>query len=261
MTPIRFASMLTILAVSTACKDDKQPGFISNTDSVGGDAGATSTESTSGGTTSAAGGTTSAAGGTTSAAGGTTSAAGGTTMATTAANSGGSTSIATTTIARCTEATTGELLLEHTASTGQPNALVGATKITAGSVASFNASDLDLKFCFSVVGSATLTAVSGMTIDYAAISGGTVNYINLTSTPLSVEATGEKNRYCIVFDVGSAAGASGVSVSGAAAVTYNWRFNEKGLDVSVMFDPRAKNAPELKAVLSGKVAACQVLAP
>lgn len=261
MTTARFASMLTVLAMSAACNDDKQSGFNPNANAVGGEAGAAASESTAGGATLAAGGTTSAAGGTTSAAGGTASAAGGTATATTTAISGGSTGVVTTTVARCTEATSGELLLEHTASTGQPNALVGATKVTAGSVASFNASDLDLKFCFSVVGSATLTAISGMTIDYAAISGGTVNYVNLTNTTLSLEALDEKNRYCIVFDVSSAAGASGVSVSGAASVTYNWRFNEKGLDVSVMFDPRAKNAPELKAVLSGKVAACQVLAP
>jgi hypothetical protein len=98
-----------------------------------------------------------------------------------------------------------------------------------------------------------------MTIDSASISGGGVNYVNLSGTTLTLESTNEANRYCIVFDVGSAAGSSGVTVSGAAAVTYNWRFSEKSVDVGLMFDPRPKNAPELKAVLSGGVAACQVV--
>lgn len=239
--------MLLSLVWLVACSDEDQSGLGGKNTATGGTASTTTDPSANGGAATTGGNTQLAA-------------AGGSTGNTTTGSDAGASSVAPPMVTtRCGDSTTGEVTLTHTPSSGQTNTIAGTTSITAGSLSSFSASELDLQFCFSVVGSVALTLTSGIIIDSASISGGGVNYVNLAGTALSLESTNEHNRYCIVFDVSAAAGASDVAVSGAAAVTYNWRFTEKSVDVGLLFDPRAKSAPELKAILNGNVAACQVV--
>ena len=247
MISFRIAWISTVLVVAWGCASDKHASDGMGGASSGGTAGEAGSETFAGGDAVSSGGTTVSAGGQQAPSSGGSSEPVGAGGGTPAPES------------RCADETTGQVVLTHDATEGQPNSMAGTTTVTAGSVGEFDAGDLQIELCFSVVGSAPLTAVSGMAVDYAAISGGSANYVGLGDTPLVMEATGEHNRDCIVFEVGSATGASGVMVSGETEVTYSWRFDEKGLDPTVMFDPRDKNAPELKAVLGGSLAACQVL--
>lgn len=254
MTSARLASTLAILTI-LGCTDDKRSDFDGNASGTGGTGGAASEGIAGAAPTAGAAGTV----GGTSATGGLAATAGGNPASIASGGSAGAAIIGTAPTTRCADATTAALTLTHTATSGQPNSIVGATTIAAGSTASVAASEVALKFCFSVVGSVTLTSNAGMSIDSASISGGSVNYVNLSGTTRNLESTDESNRYCIVFDVGSVTESRSVTVTGATAITYNWRFDERSVDVGLVFDPRAKNAPELKALLNGSLAACQVL--
>jgi hypothetical protein len=151
----------------------------------------------------------------------------------------------------------GELTLAHAAQEGG-SGVTGTTSVSVGSLTSFNADELDIKFCFGVIGGAATVDTASMTIYHAAVEG-MPDYTALTDTAILSETTTD-GRYCLVFDVGSVAATAGLAISGAGVVKYNWSFNSAKLGAGVMIDPREDSAPQLLAVLNGTTAACTTLA-
>lgn len=242
MTLARFALALSTLTLALGCAEAAQIEDAEGATAKGGSTGmaATSVSTTIAPAGGAAPAVTTAA---TSGLGGTTGQTAPTTVAA---------------VAPVTCAGTDELTMLHTPQGG--NGVAGTTIVSVGTLTSFNADDLDLKLCFGTIPATGATInVASMKIYYAAIEGMSSN-VPLTATTVLSETTTD-GRYCLVFDVGSAAGTTDFAVSGTGTVKYNWNFDTTNLGSGVMLDPRPGSEPQLLAVLNESTAACTKLAP
>lgn len=251
MTIRRFGMALVGLTLGIGCAeavslDKGDPGSGS---------GGSATEN--GGATSNAGNTSKPVGGSTGSNGGSTGSVGGNGGSTATTPAGGSTATTTSVVTPTSCGTTsGELTLAHAAQSGG-SGFTGTSTITPGTVTTFNADAVKLKICFSTIGEvpAALTGAN-MKIYHAAIEGGPA-YTALTDTPISLEKP-ETTRFCFLFDLSQTTTASGVTVSGAASLKYNWSFDSSQV-TGLSLDTREGHKPEIIVLYNDAVAACTLI--